>query len=100
MVWLSEWDYGEYEGRTTAEIRTERPGWSLWRDGAPGGEQPEDVGARADRVVAALRESGGDVAVFAHGHVLRVLTARWLGLPASEGRLFALGTATLTREAG
>jgi probable phosphoglycerate mutase len=92
---LSEWNYGAYEGRTTDDIRREWPGWSLWRDGAPGGEQPQEIGARVDEVVASLLESAGDVAVFAHGHVLRVLTARWLGLAPSEGRLFALGTATL-----
>ena len=93
---LAEWDYGAYEGRTTADIRTVRPGWSLWHDGAPGGEQAEEVGVRVDRVVATVRRSEGDVAVFAHGHVLRVLTARWLGLRAGEGRHFALGTATLS----
>lgn len=93
---LREWDYGRYEGRTTADIRTERPGWSLWRDGTPGGEQADEVGARVEEVVAALRDAPGDAAVFAHGHVLRVLTARWLGLAPSEGRLFALGTATVS----
>lgn len=92
---LSEWDYGRYEGRTTADIRGEWPGWSLWRHGAPGGEQPDEVGTRVDPIVAELRESPGDVAVFAHGHILRVLTARWLGLAPGEGRLFALATATL-----
>jgi probable phosphoglycerate mutase len=92
---LSEWNYGTYEGRTTAEIRRECPGWSLWRDGAPGGEQPQEIGARVDAVLASLLDSAGDVVIFAHGHVLRVLTARWLGLAPSEGRLFALGTATL-----
>lgn len=93
---LREWDYGRYEGRTTADIRTERPGWSLWRDGTPGGERAEEVAARVEEVVSALRHRPGDVAVFAHGHVLRVLTARWLGLAPSEGRLFALGTATVS----
>jgi probable phosphoglycerate mutase len=93
---LREWDYGSYEGRTTAEIRTQRPGWSLWRDGAPGGERAEEVGARIETVLTALRESSGDVAVFAHGHVLRVLAARWLGLAAVDGWLFALGTAALS----
>lgn len=93
---LREWDYGAYEGRTTAEIRSERPGWSLWRDGAPGGERAEDVGARIAVVLSALRESPGDVAVFAHGHVLRVLTACWLGLAPGDGRLFVLGTATVS----
>ena len=101
---LWEWDYGAYEGRTTPEIQTDRPGWYLWRDGvepAPGGlpgETAEQVGARADGVLAAVRPSlaGGDVALVAHGHVLRVLTARWLGLPPDDGRLFRLGTATLS----
>ena len=74
-----EWDYGEYEGRTTSEIREDRPGWTLWRDGMPDGETADEVGARADRVIAELRAAGGDAAVFAHGHVLRVLAARWLG---------------------
>lgn len=92
---LREWDYGGYEGRTTAEIRAEQPGWSVWRDGAPGGESPWDVGRRADRVLLELRAQTGDVLVFAHGHLLRVLTARWLGLAPSEGRLFALGTAAI-----
>jgi probable phosphoglycerate mutase len=93
---LREWDYGAYEGRTTIEIRTERPGWSLWRDGAPGGESAAEVGARADRVVGRLREVEGDAAVFAHGHVLRVLAARWLGLEPVDGRLLALDTGTLS----
>ena len=92
---LVEWDYGDYEGRTTAEIRARVPGWSLWRDGAPGGEQADDVGRRVDRVIAAIRRGDGDAALFAHGHVLRVFAARWLGLPATDGRLFALDTATL-----
>jgi probable phosphoglycerate mutase len=93
---LVEWDYGEYEGRRTADIRRERPGWSLWRDGVPGGESAADVGARADRVLAELSAVDGDVALFGHGHVLRVLTARWLGLPPADGRLFALDPASLS----
>jgi broad specificity phosphatase PhoE len=93
---LQEWDYGAYEGRTTPEIREERPGWTLWRDGVPGGETAADVGERADRVIAELRAAGGDAAVFAHGHLLRVLAACWLGLDPVEGRLFALDTATLS----
>jgi probable phosphoglycerate mutase len=92
---LQEWDYGDYEGRTTADIRAERPDWSLWRDGCPHGESPADVGARADRVVAAVRAIDGDVVLFAHGHLLRVLTARWLGLPPLDGALFALETAAI-----
>jgi broad specificity phosphatase PhoE len=85
---LLEWDYGEYEGLTTPEIREQRPGWSLWRDGAPGGESPADVAARCDRVVAELLAVDGDVAIVAHGHVLRVLAARWLEQePAFGGRL-------------
>jgi probable phosphoglycerate mutase len=93
---LMEWDYGDYEGLTTPQIRDKRPGWFLWRDGCPGGEGPDDVAQRVDRVVAELREARGDVAVFAHGHVLRVLTARWLGLGPEAGALFALATATLS----
>jgi broad specificity phosphatase PhoE len=93
---LMEWDYGVYEGRTTLEIREERPGWSLWRDGVPGGETSEEVGARVDRVIAEARSAAGDVLLFAHGHLLRVLTARWLGLEPAEGRLFALDPATLS----
>jgi broad specificity phosphatase PhoE len=93
---LMEWDYGAYEGRTTAEIRQERPGWSLWRDGVPEGETAADVGARADRVIAELRGLDGDALLFAHGHLLRVLTARWLGLEPIEGRLFALDSGTIS----
>jgi broad specificity phosphatase PhoE len=89
---LMEWDYGEYEGRTTPEIRTGRPGWLLWRDGCPGGEQAADVGARVDRVIAEALQAGGDVALFAHGHVLRVLGARWLEQPPDFGARLALGT--------
>ena len=93
---LYEWDYGEYEGITTAEIRTGRPGWNLWRDGCPGGESAEDVGRRVDRVLASLADQEGDAALFAHGHVLRVLTARWLGLGPEKGALFKLDTGTLS----
>jgi broad specificity phosphatase PhoE len=93
---LMEWDYGEYEGRTTAEIRRERPGWTLWRDGVPGGETALEVAARVDRALAEAASAGGDVLVFAHGHLLRVLTARWLGLEPTDGRLFALDPATLS----
>ncbi|HEV8249291.1 MAG TPA: histidine phosphatase family protein [Gaiellaceae bacterium] len=93
---LREWDYGEYEGRKTVEIREERPGWTLWRDGVPGGETVGRVGARADRIVAEVRSLTGDAVVFAHGHILRVLAARWLGLEPEAGRLFALDTATIS----
>ena len=93
---LGEWDYGEYDGRTTADIRVERPDWSLWRDGAPGGEQPEDVGRRADRVIAEIRATDADVLIFGHGHQLRVLGARWLGLAPADGRRFALSTASIS----
>lgn len=93
---LAEWDYGAFEGRTTADIRTEVPGWSLWRDGVPRGETAAEVGARADRIIAEARAAEGDVALFAHGHVLRVLAARWLGLSPVDGRLFALSTATIS----
>jgi broad specificity phosphatase PhoE len=85
---LREWDYGEYEGLTTAQIRELRPDWDLWRDGCPGGEGPEQVGTRADRVVARLAEAGGDAAAFAHGHILRVLTARWAEMEIAEGARF------------
>jgi probable phosphoglycerate mutase len=93
---LLEWNYGEYEGRRSMEIHTERPDWQLFRDGCPGGENPGQVGARADRVVAHLRLLQGDVLLFSSGHFLRVLAARWLGLEAAEGRLFILSTASLS----
>jgi probable phosphoglycerate mutase len=93
---LLEWDYGDYEGTTTAEIREDRPGWLLWRDGCPGGEDAGQVGARVDRLIGELRELDGDVALFAHGHVLRVLAARWIGLPPEAGGLLALSTASLS----
>ncbi len=111
---LLEWDYGDYEGRTTVEIRKKRRQWSLWLDGAPGGESAASVGTRVDRIIEEIRDGAspggrgaavvpeprgagtGDVALFAHGHVLRVLAARWLGLPPGEGRLFALHPATVS----
>ncbi len=93
---LLEWDYGADEGRTTAEIRTDRPGWYLFRDGCPGGESVDAVGARADRVVARLRAARGRVILFGHGHFFRVLAARWLGLPPGDARYFWLGTAALS----
>ena len=95
---LWEWDYGAYEGRTTPQIRQDRPGWYLWRDGVVGGETVEQVGARVDGVLdrARPRLAQGDVVLAAHGHVLRVLTARWLGLPPADGRLFRLDTGTLS----
>jgi broad specificity phosphatase PhoE len=93
---LREWDYGDDEGRTTEEIREERPGWSIWDDGPKGGEPIDDVAARADRVIRDVLDSTGDVLCFAHGHVLRILAARWLDLPAIDGRRFALATATVS----
>jgi probable phosphoglycerate mutase len=93
---LVEWDYGQYEGLTSQQIAEIHPNWSLWRDGCPGGETAADVGRRADRVVAEVRGVDGDVLIFAHGHVLRVLTARWLGEPPEGGRHYALQTATLS----
>ncbi|HEX3623783.1 MAG TPA: histidine phosphatase family protein, partial [Acidimicrobiales bacterium] len=92
---LREWDYGDYEGRRTLDIRDERPGWSVWVDGVPGGETVDEVGRRADRVLSAVADTEGDVALFAHGHLLRVLGARLVGLPADAGRLFALSTASV-----
>jgi broad specificity phosphatase PhoE len=93
---LVEWNYGDYEGRTSKEILAARPGWRLFRDGCPNGEQPADVGARADRVIARLRAADDCAIVFSSGHILRVLAARWLGLAPSEGRLFMLGTASVS----
>jgi broad specificity phosphatase PhoE len=93
---LLEWDYGEYDGITTAEIRESRPGWFLWRDGCPGGESAADVGARVDPLIDQLKDAGQTVALFAHGHVLRILAARWLGLEPEGGALLALSTATLS----
>jgi probable phosphoglycerate mutase len=93
---LVEWDYGAYEGRTTEEIRKERPGWLVWDDELPGGETLAQVGVRADRVIAEVRAAEGDALLFAHGHALRILAARWLGLEPRAGRLFALDPATLS----
>jgi broad specificity phosphatase PhoE len=92
---LREWDYGEYEGRKTDDIRKERPGWTVWM-GSPGGESFDHVGARARRVLERATEADGDAALFSHGHFLRIVGACWLGLPPEGGRLFALGTAALS----
>jgi broad specificity phosphatase PhoE len=92
---LVEWNYGEYEGLTPKQIHETAPGWLIFRDGCPGGESPEQVGARVDRVIARVRAAEGDVALFAHGHVLRVLAARWIGLPPTAGQHFLLNTGTL-----
>jgi len=93
---LLEWNYGEYEGRRAIEIRAERPDWQLFRDGCPGGESPDQVGARADRVVSRVRAVQGDVLLFSSGHFLRVFSARWLGLEPGAGRYFLLSTASLS----
>jgi broad specificity phosphatase PhoE len=93
---LMEWDYGEYEGRTTMDIRRQVPDWTIWRYGAPGGESPDQVGARADRILQEVRAAAGDTLIFSHGHFLRALAARWLEAPPTEGRLFALDPATLS----
>jgi broad specificity phosphatase PhoE len=92
---LVEWNYGEYEGLTSREIRDKAPGWLLFNDGCPGGETPEQVGDRADRIIARARGEQGNVVLFAHGHLLRVLAARWLGFSARAGRHFLLDTGTL-----
>ena len=93
---LLEWDYGNYEGRTTAQIREQRPDWSLWADGVPNGESIGQVSARAKAVIDRATQAGGDVALFGHGHILRILTAGWLGLQPNDARLFALSTAALS----
>jgi broad specificity phosphatase PhoE len=94
---LAEWDYGAAEGRSTAQIQEETPGWTVWTHPVVGvGETVEAVGNRADRVIERIAAAGGDVAVFAHGHLLRILTARWLGMDAAGGRHFVLGTATIS----
>ena len=92
---LMEWNYGKYEGLTPEQIHEMAPGWLVFRDGCPGGESPEQVGARVDRVIARSRAAGGDVALFAHGHVLRVFVARWIGQPPRGGEHFLLNTGTL-----
>ena len=93
---LLEWNYGSYEGRTSEDIHAERPDWQLFRDGCPGGESPDEVGARADRVARRVRAIGGDVLLFSSGHFLRVFVARWLGLDPGAGRYFLLATASLS----
>ncbi|MEW5992405.1 MAG: histidine phosphatase family protein [Chloroflexota bacterium] len=93
---LREWDYGEDEGRTAREMRAERPGWTIWRNGVRGGEPIEAVAARADRVIARARALEGDTLVFAHGHVGRIIAVRWIGLPPSAGARLALATATIS----
>jgi probable phosphoglycerate mutase len=97
---LSEWDYGDYEGRTTEQIRAERPGWQIFRDGVEGGETINQVAARAfdviDRVIQTQSQTSGDVALFAHGHILRILTACYLGLPPEDGKMFVLGTGAIS----
>jgi probable phosphoglycerate mutase len=93
---LVEWNYGEYEGLRTAEIRKQRPDWHLFRDGCPGGESVEDVSARADRVVIRIRKNNEDVLLFSSGHFLRVLAARWVGLPGADGHRWTLNTASLS----
>ncbi len=92
---LAEWDYGQFDGLTTDQIRQERPDWSLFRDGCPGGESVAQVGARADRLVSRLRLDHGRLLLFGHGHFFRVLAARWLGLAVADGRFFYLSTASL-----
>lgn len=93
---LSEWDYGDYEGRTTAEIQQEAPDWEVWTAAVPGGETVDEVSARADRVIQRVRDRPGKVALFAHGHLLRVLVARWLGWPGASGCAFRLDTASVS----
>jgi broad specificity phosphatase PhoE len=93
---LLEWDYGEYDGETTARIRESRPGWNLWRDGCPGGESVADVSARVDPLVSEQKDSDGEVLLFAHGHVLRVLAARWVELAPEAGARLWLATATIS----
>jgi broad specificity phosphatase PhoE len=93
---LPEWDYGQFEGKRTAEILAERPGWQLFRDGCPRGETPAEIGARADRVVSRIRAVQGNMLIFSSGHILRVLAARWLGLAPAGGEYFLLSTASLS----
>jgi broad specificity phosphatase PhoE len=94
---LTEWDYGVYEGRTTAQIQSEQPGWSIWETGVPGGESLQQVGARAQRVIDRACRAGGRVALFGHAHMLRVLAACWAGLPPTAAKVLALSTASLSR---
>ena len=93
---LREWDYGDYEGRTTADIHAQHPGWNLFKDGCPQGESVENISRRADRVLAGLRSLDGTVALFSHGHILRALAVRWIGLPVQEGRHLALDAGSLS----
>jgi broad specificity phosphatase PhoE len=93
---LMEWNYGEYEGRTTADIRKEVPGWTVWTHPTPGGESAAEVGARADAVIERVRSINGNVIIFSHGHFLRVLGTRWIGLPPEDGARFALSTGTFS----
>jgi len=93
---LAEWNYGSYEGLTPAAIREQQPGWLVFRDGCPAGESPAEVGERVDRVISRVRQNGGRVALFAHGHVFRVFVARWIELSPSHGAHFLLDTSTLT----
>jgi broad specificity phosphatase PhoE len=93
---LLEWDYGQYEGRTTHEIQQERHGWTIWKDGVVGGETADDVAARADRVIARVREVTGDCLLFAHGHLLRILGARWIDAPPTAGQHLLLATAAVS----
>jgi probable phosphoglycerate mutase len=93
---LKEWDYGQYEGRTTADIQKEAHGWTIWTGAPPGGESIAEVSARVDRLISRAASAGGDVALFGHGHTLRVLGARWLGLEPEAGRFFALSTGSVS----
>jgi broad specificity phosphatase PhoE len=93
---LHEWDYGDYEGHTSAEIHQQRPGWNIYRDGCPNGESPEQISARADNVIAGLRRLDGMIAIFSHGHFLRILGMRWAGLSVPDGQLFGLDTASIS----
>jgi broad specificity phosphatase PhoE len=93
---LVEWNYGDYEGKKSVEIQGQHPGWNVFRDGCPGGEKPDEIGLRADRVIARIRKLSGHVALFSHGHFLRVLAARWLGLKPQAGALLALDTESIS----
>ena len=93
---LEEWNYGDYEGRTTSEIHQTQPDWFIFRDGCPGGELPKQVAQRCDQMIEKMKAINGDILIFAHAHILRMLTTRWLDLPAEEGRLYFLSTASLS----